>query len=74
MAAAAEPGTGERVLAPLPAQDASGPAGNRERVQAQREARLRQLDEETAVQQRATVGGTVAGLQKILKKIDATAP
>ena len=53
--------TEERVFAPLPAADEEGPAGNRMRVEAQREARQRQLDESGAATHRAK-GGFVAGM------------
>ena len=55
--------TVERIFAPPPPADSAGPAGSRARYEAQREARLQQLDEAAAATQRSfgAGGGFVAG-------------
>ena len=54
--------TEQRVFAPLPSADGAGPAGNRARSEAQREARLLRLDEAAAETHRSfDAGGFVAG-------------
>ena len=53
--------TDERVFAPLPTADVEGPYGNRQRMETQREARQRELDDMASLTRRLTVGGPPAG-------------